>query len=119
MARSLEQVLADAEGELPVLRKHGSSAIADAIERLCAEVRQAAEDYMVWLSESDAVLASDHSAAWFRARFAGWQRQGLARWNPRNQRERQYRALIVPRRHDADAVRADAEHAALHGEPVG
>jgi hypothetical protein len=64
------------------------------------------------MSEPDAILASDHSGAWFRARFAAWERQGLARWNTRNKRERQYLAVIVPQRGHMARVRADAARAA-------
>jgi hypothetical protein len=37
---------------------------------------------------------------------------GLARWNPKRPRERQYRAIAVPIAPDADSVRADARRAA-------
>ena len=112
MIRTLEQVLADARGELPVLRKHGQGAIADALEQLCNEVAAAAEPYLTWLPESDAAIRSNHSSSWFRARFPAWERQGLARLCPTNHRLRQYRQLIVPAASNLDAVRADAKRAA-------
>lgn len=108
----LEQVLADARGELPVLRKHGQDAIADAIARLCDEIAEAAEPFTRWLSEKEAVLGSDHAAPWFRQRFAAWERQGLARWSPRNKQERQYLACIVPQRADVRSARQDGVRAA-------
>src|SRR5574338_830094 len=98
MAKTIEQVLADARGELPVLRKHGQSALADAIERLCDEMAEAAEPFTRWLSETEAVLGSPHAAPWFRQRFRAWEKQGLARWSPRNKQERQYLSVIVPQR---------------------
>lgn len=111
--KSLEQVLADWRGELPVLRKHGQTALADAIEKFASEVATAAEPYLAWIPESDAAIRSNHRGEWFRARFPGWERQGLARYAPNNRRQRQYRLLIVPVATNLDAVRADARRAAL------
>lgn len=111
-AKTLEQVLADALGELPVLRKHGQGGIADAIERLCAEVADATEDYRHWLSERDAILKSGKKAPWLRNHFPAWERQGLARWDPNDKRARQYRELIIPARTNVAALRADARSAA-------
>ena len=107
-----EQVLADTRGELAVLRKHGQTPIADALEKLCDEFAQSAEPYLTWLPESDAVIRSNHQKGWFRSRFIGWERQGMARWSPTNRRQRQYRLCIVPVAMNLDAVRADAERAA-------
>lgn len=114
--RTIEQVIADARGELPVLRKHGQDAIADAIARLCDDVADAAEPFTKWMSETEAVLASPHAAPWFRQRFRAWEQQGLARMSPRNKQERQYLSAIVPRRLRADDVREDARRAARGGE---
>lgn len=111
-ARTLEQVLADALGELPVLRRHHQDAIADAIERLCTEVADATEDYRTWLSEGDAMLRSGKGRYWLRARFGDWARANCARWSPRNSRAREYRAMIVPARSNVAALRADARSAA-------
>ncbi|HEX6924264.1 MAG TPA: hypothetical protein VF167_02485 [Longimicrobiaceae bacterium] len=112
MTRPLEQVLADAREEAAVLRKHGQGAIADALERLCNDVDDATEEYRSWLSEQEAMLRSGKGVAYLRNRFGAWQRQGLARWSPRNRRAREYRALIVPHRTDLAKLRADARRAA-------
>lgn len=114
--KTIEQVIADARGELPVLRKHGQDAIADAIERLCDEISIAAEPFTRWMSETEAVLASPHAGPWFRQRFRVWESQGLARWNPRNKQERQYLTVIVPQRVRLDVVRDNAREAARGGE---
>lgn len=106
--KSLEQVLADARGELPILRKHGQATIADAIERLVEDVVESAQPFLVWLSEGEARLRSDHSAEWLRRRFPAWERQGLARWNPRRPSERQYLQVVIPQARNLEAVRADA-----------
>lgn len=103
--KTIEQVIADARGELPILRKHGQDALADAIARLCDEVAAAAEPFTRWLSEADAVLRSTHAAPWFRQRFAAWERQGLARTTRTG---RQYLACIVPERVRLGGVRDDA-----------
>ena len=108
MTRSLDQVLADARGELPILRKHGQHHVADAIERLCDEVSEAAAPFLTWLSEAEAQLQSDHAAAWLRRRFPQWERMGLARWHPNRPTQRQYLRVAVPRSRNLDAVRADA-----------
>ena len=112
MSRTLEQVIADARGDLPVLRKHGQTALADAIESLCNDVDEATEDYRKWLPESDAMLRSGKGKYWLRARFGDWAHAGLARWSPRNTRAREYRALILPQRSDLAALAADAQRAA-------
>lgn len=106
--KTLEQVLIDARGELPVLRKHGQAVLADAIERVIDDVTEAALPFLVWLSETEAELRSDRSREWLRARFPGWERQGLARWNPRRPRERQYLQCVIPQARNLEQVRADA-----------
>lgn len=93
--RTLEQVLADAKGEVPLLRKRGAHLVADAIEELADAVTVSAEDYLTWLSEMKAELRSGKSARWLRSQFPAWEREGHARWH---NGERQYRRLIVPQR---------------------
>lgn len=108
MTVTLEQVLADARGELPILRKHGAGQVADAIETLCDQVSRAAEAYLTWLSEPEAAIVSGKSRDWLRHRFARWERDGHARIAPNNKRQRQYRLVILPKRYDREAVTADA-----------
>jgi hypothetical protein len=99
---TLEQVLADARGELPVLRKrHGSWSpddISDFIDRIAAST----EDFRRFISEDDARLQSGRSVSWLRARFNEWMEAGNAEY--RNQR-RYYRVMIIPRRPDLEAAR--------------
>lgn len=106
--KPLDQVLADARGELPVLRKHGQHSLADAIERLVDDVSESAAPFLTWISEAEAQLQSDHRAEWLRRRFPQWERQGLARRHPRRPTERQYLKVAIPQAHNLDAVRADA-----------
>jgi len=106
--KTLEQVLIDARGELPVLRKHGQSTLADAIEHLLDDVAEAGAPFLEWLSEGESCIRSDHAAEWLRRRFPQWERQGLARWHPRRANARQYLKVVVPLARNLDAVRADA-----------
>ena len=113
--RSLEQVLADSRGDAAVLRRRGHADDADLIERLCADVARSAEDYLSWLPEPQAALQSGHTVAWLRARFAEWQAQGNARGTGRH---REYRAIIVPRRVQAELAYRAGERAADDGRAV-
>lgn len=112
MTQTLEQVLADARGELPILRRRGAGQVADAIEDLCNQVARAAEPFITWLSETDAHLYSGRAIATLRRHFPRWLAEDKARWNPHKRRERQYLMCILPRRFDADAVRYDARETA-------
>lgn len=93
--RTLEQVLADKRGELPILRKHGQGALADALEQFADEVAEASEEYRVWLTEMKAELRSGRSARWLRSQFPAWEREGHAKLE---NGQRYYRELIVPQR---------------------
>jgi hypothetical protein len=109
VSRSLEQALADWRGDAAVLRRQGHIAQADLIDRLCSDVLQAAEDYLTWVSEDDAMIRTGHSKAWLRSRFPGWVEQGIAKQEgPR----RLYRLLALPRRANLDAAREAARREA-------
>jgi hypothetical protein len=108
----LSQALADARGDLAVLRKHAATVPIERVAQLVEGVAEAAYPFITFISESEAVIRSDHRAPWFRQRFADWARQGYARTNPRRPSERQYLLAIVPLRHDVEAVRADARNTA-------
>jgi hypothetical protein len=108
--RTLEDVLADVQDELPVLRKHGQTQLAETLERFASDVRKAAADWLTWMDEDDAMLRTDHSRKWLRARFAEWAEQGHARW--KNGR-RQYRRAIIPQRGNPHAAREAGRQAAL------
>lgn len=112
MSDDLVQVLADARGDLAVLRKHGASVPIEKVADLIEGVAEAAYPFVTFISETEAVVRSDHRAPWFRQRFGDWERQGYARLNPRRPKERQYLLAVVPLRHDVEAVRADARRAA-------
>lgn len=110
MNDDLAQVLADARGEAAVLRRSGHQGQADSIERLCDRVTVAAEDYLRFIPEEDAVLRSGRSHTWFRSRFQEWEREGNARWEHESTRRRgrgrrMYRQLVVPHRANPTAAR--------------
>lgn len=91
----LSQVLADALGDAAVLRRSGHVPQADTIERLVAEVRRAAEDFLTFVAERDAKLASGRSVEWLRCKFREWEPQGHAKMIDG---VRYYRLIILPRR---------------------
>lgn len=102
MSETLEQVLADARGELPLLRKRRAGWDPDAIAEFIDRVAATTEDYRKFISEEDARLQSGKSVAWLRARHSEWMDAGNAEY--RN-RKRYYRACVIPRRPDLSAAR--------------
>lgn len=92
----LGQVLADAQGEAAVLRKNKASFSVERVEELCELVKEAAGDYMRWLSESDAMIKSGLSGRTLRRRFKELLECGLARYDAEGERE--YRACAIPPR---------------------
>jgi hypothetical protein len=107
--RDLQQVIADWRGDAAVLRRAGHALEADLRERMAAEVSEAAEEWLLWLSETDASIRSGRSRDWLRARFADWQRDGHAELRGR---ERVYRACVIPRRSKVTSARAAGIEAA-------
>lgn len=96
MPETLEQVVADAREEAAVLRRAGSTGQAEYVERLLDRVSVAAEDYLRWISEPDAMLKSGLAERTLRRRFRELLDCGLARYNQKGERE--YRAVAVPPR---------------------
>ncbi len=94
-ARDLAAVLADLRGDAAVLRRSGDERIAKVLEATADAVASAAEDFLLWLSETDAMVRTGRSRDWLRGRFPGWEADGHARLAGR---DRQYRAVILPRR---------------------
>ncbi|MGH7510905.1 MAG: hypothetical protein ACREMZ_15745 [Gemmatimonadales bacterium] len=94
MTPPLEQVLTDWRGEAQVLRSHGHKVQADSIEKLCEEVARAAQEFLEWVSEEDAMRRSRRGRGWLRSRFRDWERAGHARYRGRGKRE--YRLIVLP-----------------------
>ena len=114
MQRTLEQVLADWRGDAQVLRRQGHEREAAGLERCAGEVVAAAEDYLMWLTEEEAMLRSGRSVAWLRAHFPEWERAGHTR---REGRRRWYRMLLVPQRANVVTAREAGLRAGLAGAP--
>ena len=101
MAKDLEQVLADARGELPILARRNASWSVKDIGEFIDAVAEAAEEWLRWLSESDAAIRSGYSEVWLRGRFEQLRRDGHARMVGKH---RQYRACAIPRRANVEAA---------------
>lgn len=93
--RDLATVIADWRGEAAVLRRRGENKTAVLLEQCAEEAAVAAESYLLWLSETDAILRTGRTRDWLRSRYEAWAAEGHAR---RTGRDRQYRAVMLPRR---------------------
>ena len=95
-AETLEQVIADAREEAAVIRRAGNLGQADYVEQLLDRVSRAAEDYLLWINEADAMIKSGLAERTLRRRFRELLDCGLARHDAK--RGREYRAIAVPPR---------------------
>jgi hypothetical protein len=109
MGKSLEQVLADAREELPILARRNATWSVKDIGEFIDAVALAAEEWLTWLSETDAAIRSGYSETTLRGRFEQLRRDGHARLNGKH---RQYRACAVPRRANVVAAAARGRDAA-------
>jgi len=114
MARSLETVIADWQSNADAADRIGEGVKARLIRTIIREVSDAAADYLVFASETEAILYSAKSKEWLRRQFPIWERQGNARWNGR--KLRLYRRCVLPRRAEIGRTMADAEQTARHDE---
>lgn len=101
----IQQLRADKLRDVPI----------DYVERAMARLESAALPFTDWLTEGEAKLRSNRSLEWLRGQFPMWEAQGLARWNPKSARARQYLRAVVPQRANVEAAR----EAGLRGERVG
>ena len=99
---TLEQVLLHHRADAAALRRKRHDQEATVIESLCDDVERAAEPYLRWLSEADAMLRSGHSSTWLRARFPEWEAAGDARQHGKT---RSYRMVVIPERRHVRAAR--------------
>lgn len=83
MTETPEEVLASIREDAAVARRLGHEHDAKLLEQTANRVASSIDEYLTWISETDARIRSGHTSAWFRARFPEWERQGLARWNPK------------------------------------
>lgn len=97
----LGQLLTDWRGDAAVLRRRGQHALADQLEQCAVEVSRAGEEWLTWVTESEAALYSGQTARWLQSRFPAWERRGMAK---RDGRTRKYRLCVVPRRAETEAA---------------
>lgn len=105
-------MIADWRASAQASRRTGHASTAELVEQILREVAAAAEEYLRWLSEDDAMLRSGKRRAWFRKRFAEWERAEMAR---RAGRKREYRMLIVPQSADTLSARDAGRRAGAEG----
>lgn len=106
--------LADLREDLQALRRRGVAQVPiEQLEQIADDVALAAEEYLRWLSEDEALLRSGRSRRWLRREFPEWLRAHHAR---REGRRRYYRMLVIPQRAHTLAARDEGRRAALRGE---
>jgi hypothetical protein len=97
----LAQVLADVRGEAALFRRRGVTQLADFADEVAAKVADAAEDYLTFVTESEARLRGA-KLAFLRRNFATWEADGHAR---KVHGIREYRAIMLPRVTPASVAR--------------
>jgi hypothetical protein len=104
----LAEVLADVRGEAALFRRRGVTQLADFAEEIAKKVSDAAEDYLTFVTESEALLRGAKHA-YLRRNFATWEADGHAR---KRGGKREYRAIMLPRVTPASVAR----EAGIRGE---
>jgi hypothetical protein len=93
--KTLEDVMAAWRADAATLKRLGHAHEADLIERVLKDVEAAAEEYMTWLTESDARLRSGKSERWIRQLWR--QLKPLGHAHTDREGRRRLRMLMVPR----------------------
>lgn len=106
---TLETTLADLRERVTMLRVEGHPVQAASVERAIEQMVACLPEYLVLLSEGDAVTYTGRSPAYLRARFGAWQSRGLAEWKGR---VRYYRRCVLEHRGNADIAREAGRRAA-------
>ena len=89
----LADVLADVRGEAALFRRRGVTQLADVMEEIAGKVSAAAEDYLTFVTEPQALLRGA-KLAYLRRNYATWAADGHAR---KGKTGREYRAIMLPR----------------------
>jgi hypothetical protein len=89
----LAQVLAEARGEAALMRRRGFTQLAQALEELADAVASSAEDYLLFIPETQARLRGA-KLAFLRRNYPTWEKDGHAK---KVGGERHYRAIMLPR----------------------
>lgn len=90
---TLDEALTIARQDAVVMAKYGGTYKPEAVAAMLDAIARAAAPFLLWLSESDAMLRSGRSAEYYRSRFARWEQEGVAR---KVAGKRQYLAVLVP-----------------------
>lgn len=106
---TLEERLADARERVTMLRMEGHPVQAASVERAIEQLVACLPEYLVLLSEPEAVTYSGRSIAYLRSRFGAWQSRGLADWKGK---ARVYRRCVLEHRGNADIAREAGRRAA-------
>lgn len=109
---TLEHVIADWRAAAQASRRTGQLSTAELVEQIMRDVATAAEEYLRWLSEEDAMLRSGKRRPWLRKRFSEWERAGNARHVGR---KREYRMVVVPQAADTLSAREAGRRAGAEG----
>ena len=89
----LAEVIANAREEAELLKRRGYTQHASSLEDFAEQAATAAEDYLKFVSEADALLRGA-SRAFLRRNFPIWEQDGHAKTEGR---VRYYRAIMLPR----------------------
>ena len=106
---TIEQVLADLRERVTMLRVEGHPVQAASVERAVEQLAAVLPEYLVVLSEGEAMTYTGRSLAYLRARFGAWHTRGLAEWRGR---VRYYRRCVLEHRGNADIAREAGRRAA-------
>lgn len=107
----LSQLLIDKREEVAMLARAHASVQPEYLTELLDEFKAASEDFITWLSESDAMLKSGLSERTLRRRFREMLECGTARWGKTG---REFLSKCIPPRPDVAAA-----HARGRGEGAG
>jgi hypothetical protein len=90
-----EEAMAEAWGEVSLMRRYGSAAAADKWGALLGNIRDSLPEYSDYLTETEATTYSGRTAEWLRARYLQWEARGMAK---RVGRLRHYRRCVLEHR---------------------
>jgi hypothetical protein len=99
----LAQLFADKREEVQMLARNATAVLPSFLDEFLDEFRAVAEDFITWLSETDAMLKSGLSERTLRRRFREMLDCGTARWGKNG---REYLSCGIPNRPEVAAARA-------------
>lgn len=103
LTMDLSQLITDKREEVAMLERAHASVQPEYLTDLLDQFKAASEDFITWLSESDAMLKSGLSERTLRRRYREMLDCGTARWGKTG---REYMAKCIPNDPDVIAARA-------------